>query len=148
MVLFPWRLTWLESQINKKHSIFFFFCSSLANNKKFTSPSYRLQQRIHEKKILAKVVRSLSFIYLFERCGGGLSYDQVKLMQFWMKFSTYIFIVRIEKDIDEREQIDLRFIYFFNESLLLFFFLKLVLTLNDVSVSLDCDNCKTSKMQR
>ena len=55
-----------------------------------------------------------------------------------------ILIVRIDNDLNEREQIDLRLVCFFNEPLLLFCFLKLVLTFNNVRGSLECDCCKFS----
>ena len=61
-----------------------------------------------------------------------------------------ILIVRVNNDLNEREQIDLRLVCFFNEPLLLFCFLKLVLTFNYVYVrgSLECDYCNFSETQR
>ena len=55
-----------------------------------------------------------------------------------------ILIVRVDNDLNEREQIDLRLVCFFNKPLLLFCFLKLVLTFNNVRGSLECNCCKFS----
>ena len=134
---------------------FFFFAATyqknywLSNNKKFTPLFYRIQQRIHEKKNLKRSFGLRSWLSQSLRGGVGV-WVIIKSNSCNSQWNSAlaILIVRVNNDLNEREQIDLRLVCFFNEPLLLFCFLKLVLTFNYVRGSLECDYCKFSETQR
>ena len=104
--------------------------NSLSNNKKFTPLFYRIQQRIHEKKNLKRSFGLRSWLSQSLRGGVGVwvIIKSNSCNSEWNSALT-ILMVHVDNDLNEREQIDLRLVCFFNELLLLFCFLKLVLTM-------------------
>ena len=128
---------------------FFFFAATyqknywLSNNKKFTPLFYRIQQRIHEKKNLKRSFGLRSWLSQSLRGGVWVIIKSNSCNSEWNS-ALAILIVRVDKDLNECEQIDLRLVCFFNKHLLLFCFLKLVLTFNNLRGSLEGDCSKFS----
>ena len=81
--------------IRVSDGIFFFFCSNipkklltLKQQKVYAAILQDTTKDSREKKLEKVFWSSILTKSKFERGGGGLSYHQVKLMQFSMKFST------------------------------------------------------------